>query len=125
MFTKGQKQKMRALFEPGGARYSILSSNALGIPVSGEMPLPDSPPHWLHVKIYPDPATTELSINVESDTRWVGKELQVINITGQLQLKKTISSKIQKLDISQLKPGLYFIRAEKQGEKIMEKFIKL
>jgi hypothetical protein len=55
----------------------------------------------------------------------VGKELQVINITGQLQLKKTISSKNQKLDISQLKPGLYFIRAEKQGEKIMEKFIKL
>ena len=57
--------------------------------------------------------------------RWVGKELQVINITGQLQFKKTINSKIQKLDISQLKPGLYFIRAEKQGEKIMEKFIKL
>ena len=125
MFTKGQKQKMRALFEPGGARYSILSSNALGVPVSGEIPLPDSPPRWLHVKIYPDPATTELNINVESDTRWLGKELQVINITGQLQLKKTISAKNQKLDISQLKPGLYFIRAEKQGEKIMEKFIKL
>ena len=125
MFTKGQKQKMRALFEPGGARSSILSSGALGSPVSAEIPLPDSPPRWLHVKIYPDPATTELNINVESDTRWVGKELQVINITGQLQLKKTISSKNQKLDISQLKPGLYFIRAEKQGEKIMEKFIKL
>ena len=60
MFTKGQKQKMRALFEPGGARYSILSSNALGTPVNGEIPLPDSPPRWLHVKIYPDPATTEL-----------------------------------------------------------------
>ncbi len=124
MFTKGQKQKMRALFEPGGARASILSSGALGSPVSEEIPS-DSPPRWLHVKIYPDPATTELNINVESDTRWVGKELQVINITGQLQLKKTISSKIQKLDISQLKPGLYFIRAEKPGEKIMEKFIKL
>ena len=124
MFTKGQKQKMRALFEPGGARYSILSSGALGSPVSEEI-LSDSPPRWLHVKIYPDPATTELNINVESDTRWVGKELQVINITGQLQFKKTINSKIQKLDISQLKPGLYFIRAEKQGEKIMEKFIKL
>jgi len=125
MFTKGQKQKMRALFEPGGARASILSSGALGSPVSEEISLPDSPPRWLHVKIYPDPATTELNINVESDTRWVGNELQVINITGQLQLKKTITSKIQKLDISQLKPGLYFIRAEKPGEKIMEKFIKL
>jgi hypothetical protein len=125
MFTKGQKQKMRALFEPGGARYSILSSKALGSPTNEEIALPDSPPRWLHVKIYPDPARTELTVNIEFDTRWVGKELQVINISGQLQFKKTITSKIQKLDISQLKPGLYFIRAEKQGEKIMEKFIKL
>jgi hypothetical protein len=125
MFTKGQKQKMRALFEPGGARVSILSSTALGRPVSEQIPLPDSPPYWLHVKIYPDPASTELTINVEFDTRWVGKELQVINIAGQLQFRKTISSKVQKLDVSKLKPGLYFIRAEMQGEKIMEKFIKL
>jgi hypothetical protein len=125
MFTKGQKQKMRALFEPEGARVSILSSTALGKPESDQIPLLDSPPHWLHVKIYPDPATTELIINVEFDTRWVGKELQVINIAGQLQFQKTISSKIQKLDVSKLKPGMYFIRTEKQGEKIMEKFIKL
>jgi hypothetical protein len=125
MFTKGQKQKMRALFEPGGTRYSILSSKGLGTPTNEEIPLSDSPPRWLNVKIYPDPATTELNINVESDTRWVGKELQVTNIAGQLQFRKTISSKIQKLNISQLKPGLYFITAEKQGEKIIEKFIKL
>jgi hypothetical protein len=90
-----------------------------------KVPSPDSSPRWLHVKIYPDPATTELNVNIEFDTRWIGKELQVFNIAGQLQLKKTISSKNQKLDISQLKPGLYFIRAEKPGEKIMEKFVKL
>ena len=54
---------------------------------------------------------------LEFDARWVGKELQVINVTGQLQIKKTIISKIQKLDISHLKPGLYFIRAEKQDER--------
>lgn len=125
MFTKGQKQKMRALFEPGGARYSILSSRALGIPANEEIPLPDPSPRWLHVKIYPDPASTELIINVESDARWLGKELQVINIAGQLQFKKIISAKIQKIDVSQLHPGMYFIRAEKEGEKIIEKFIKL
>ena len=125
MLKKEQKQKMRALFEPGGTRYSILSSNGLETPTNEEIPLPDSPPRWLHVKIYPDPARTELIINVEFDTRWVGKELQVINIAGQLQFRKTISSKIQKLDISQLKPGLYFITGEKQGEKIIEKFMKL
>lgn len=125
MFTKGQKQKMRALFQPGGARYSILASNGLGKPVNAEIPLPDAAPRWLHVNIYPNPATTELMLDVEFDTRWVGKELQVINVAGQLEIKTTINSKIQKLDLSRLKPGLYFIRAEKPGEKIMEKFIKL
>jgi hypothetical protein len=125
MFTKGQKERMRALFEPGGARYSILSSNAFGTPVNAEIPLPDASPRWLHAQIYPNPATTELIVNVEVDARWIGKDLQVINITGQVQLKTTIISKVQKLDISKLQPGLYFIRAEKQGEKIIEKFIKL
>jgi len=125
MFTKGQKQKMRALFQPGGPRYSILFSKALGSPTSSEIPPQDVSPSWLQVKIYPDPASTELFLNVEFDTRWVGKELQVINISGQIQFRTTINSKIQKLDVSRLRPGVYFIRAEKQGEKIIEKFIKL
>jgi len=125
MFTKGQKQKMKALFELGGARYSLLSSTALHAPTSEEMSPQDPSPRWLHVKIYPDPASTELTVNVEFDTRWMGKEIQVVNIAGQIQLRKTISSKIQKLDVSQLKPGLYFIRGEKDGERIIEKFVKL
>jgi len=124
MFTKGQSQKMRALFEPGGARYSILSSPAFDAPIA-EMAPQDASPRWLHARIYPDPVSTELTINVEFDTRWVGKEIQVINISGQVQLRKIISSKVQKLDVSQLTPGVYFIRAEKEGEKIIEKFIKL
>jgi hypothetical protein len=125
MFTKGQQLKMRALFEPGGARNSLLSSNGIGTPTSEEISVPDASPRWLHVKIYPDPVSTELTVNLEFDTRWVGKEMQVINISGQVQLRKTILSKVQKLDVSQLRPGVYFIRAEKEGEKIIEKFIKL
>lgn len=125
MFTRGQKQKMRALFEPGGTRNSILSSQGLGDPLIEEIPLPDAPPQWLRVKIYPDPAGSELTLNVEFDTRWVGKELKVINISGQTEMRQMISAKIQKLDISRLKPGLYFIKAEKDGDKIIEKFVKL
>lgn len=125
MFTQGQKQKMRALFEYGGPRYSILFSNGLSVPTIEQGPLPDVPPQWLHVQIFPNPATTELTIDVQYDERWVGKQVQVINLTGQIQLSKAISSKVEKLDISQLKPGIYFLRAEKNGEKMMQKFVKL
>ena len=125
MFTRGQKQKMRTLFDNGGARHSILLSKGLDIPTIAEMPLPDNPPQWLHIKIFPNPATTQLTINMEYDERWVGKQVQVIDIAGKIQIVKTITSKIQKLDISQLSPGVYFLMSEKTGEKMMQKFIKL
>ena len=125
MFTDGQKQKMRALFENGGPRYSILMSTGLNKPAIDQMPIPEAPPQWLHVQIFPNPATTELTINVEYDQRWIGKQLQVINITGQLQITETISAKTLKLDVSQLKPGIYFIKGEKDGERMIQKFIKL
>jgi hypothetical protein len=125
MFTQGQKQKMRRLFDVGGPRYSILSSKALGIPAITALPLPDNPPQWLQLKIFPNPATTQLTINMEYDERWVGKQLQVIDITGKIQIVKTITSKIQKIDVSALAPGVYFLRADKTGEKMMQKFIKL
>jgi hypothetical protein len=116
---------MRALFTVGGARHSILFSNALGIPSTEEIPLPDAPPKWLYVKLFPNPATSELTINLEYDPRWVGKEFIITNLLGQVAIKKTISSKITKIDISRLKPGLYFINATRNGEKLREKFVKI
>lgn len=125
MFTQGQEQKMRALFDYGGPRYSILLSRGLDKPAIEQIPLPDAPPQWLHFQIFPNPSTSELTINVEYDQRWIGKQLQVINLTGQVQMVQTISSKIQKLDVSRLKPGVYFLKAEKAGERMIQKFIKL
>jgi hypothetical protein len=57
--------------------------------------------------------------------RWIGKVLQVINLQGQTVMQVPVTNKIQKLVISQLKPGVYVITAKKQdGEFIREKFIK-
>ena len=125
MFTQGQKKRMLSLFQPNGPRYSILLSNGLGSPPSEESPLPEDPPRWLHIKIYPNPANTELTINVEFDSRWVGKELVVLNELGQIEMKTIITSKIQNLNISNLKPGIYFISAKKESDKILQEFIKL
>jgi hypothetical protein len=44
---------------------------------------------------------------------------------GQVQLRKEITSKIFKLDLTHLKPGIYFISAEKEGERMLKKIIKL
>jgi hypothetical protein len=125
MFTEGQKQKMQALFEPGGPRYSFLSSNGLGIPTIDQFPLPETAPQWLHIQVFPNPVKSDLTINLEYDPRWIGKEIKLINILGQVQLRTTITSKTLKLDLSHLKPGVYFISAEKESERMLKKIIKL
>ena len=125
MFTNGQKEKMRNLFAAGGYRYSILSSKGLSEPIMDEIPVEQAGPQWLQVKIYPNPVTTELIIDVAYDERWVGKQIAVINMMGQVQLKKIIGTKIEKVDVSKLKPGIYFIRGNKDGEVMMQKFVKM
>jgi hypothetical protein len=125
MFTNGQKEKMRNLFAAGGYRYSILSSKGLSEPVMDEIPVEQTGPQWLQVKIYPNPVTTELIIDVAYDERWVGKQIAVINMMGQVQLKKIIGTKIEKVDVSKLKPGIYFIKGNKDGEVMMQKFVKM
>jgi hypothetical protein len=125
LFTNGQKARMRALFAPGGIRNSILSSIGLNTPLIFETPLPDESPTWLHPQLYPNPATTEMTLDLAYDIRWIGKIIKVTNLQGQTMMQITISSKNQKINISRLQPGMYFMNAKKEdGDFIKQKFIK-
>ncbi len=124
LFTHGQKERMRSLLSPGGFRHSLLASHALGEPWIEEIPVEEQQPTWLQVKLFPNPASNSITIDMQYDARWIGKELQVINMHGQILIRKMIQAKTMNLDIHQLKPGLYFIKAEKEGERIMQKFVK-
>ncbi|MDP4262349.1 MAG: M43 family zinc metalloprotease [Bacteroidota bacterium] len=126
IFTEGQKERMRALFAPGGPRYSILASYGLNPPTITEVPLPDDAPKWLHPQLYPNPATTQLTLDISYDIRWIGKLISLFNMNGQLVIQAPITSKVQTIDISKLKPGLYFISAKKEdGSYIKQKFVKM
>jgi hypothetical protein len=46
-----------------------------------------------------------------------GKELQVINIAGQIELQKNNQLKNSESGCKPLKPGLYFIRAESKERR--------
>ncbi len=126
LFTEGQKERMRSLFDPGGARNSILSSYGLDAPLINESPLPDESPRWLYPVLYPNPATNELILDVAYDVRWIGKVISLINVNGQQAMRITITSRVQRIDISKLKPGMYFISVKKEdGSYIKQKFIKM
>ena len=125
MFTKGQRKRARVLFEAGGPRNSILYSKGLNSP---EVVRPDPPiynPQWLHVQVYPNPATTSIKIFYEYDERWIGRKMEILDMSGRIVLSKVISAKIEIIDVSRLTAGVYFIRAEKEEEKLRTKFVKL
>jgi hypothetical protein len=126
MFTKGQKARMRALFSNGGPRKEILDSKGLSAPLIFESPIPEEEPKWLDVQLYPNPSTTEINLDLSYDSRWMENTVRITNVQGQSVMNGTITSKIQKLDISSLKPGIYFLAAKRgDGLSILQKFIKL
>lgn len=125
MFTYGQKQRMRSLFEPGGFRNSILYSGGLGVPAIEQAALPKDPPRWLHIRVYPNPVNNVVMLNFEYDTRWVGTTLTVTDIMGRVMIRTKVTRPLQQIDLSQLKQGIYFIRGDKGDEKMMEKIVKM
>lgn len=127
MFTQGQKARMRALFEPGGPRAGILTSKGLQPPLIMDIPLPEeNDPTWLKPNLYPNPASSAMTLDLSYDQRWVGKTIFVSNLQGQNVMNLTVTSKILRIDISRLQAGVYFLAAKKDdGESMKLKFIKL
>lgn len=126
IFTEGQKTRMRSLFAEGGPRYFILLSSGLDYPLISESPLPEEPPKWLHSQLYPNPAANELTLDIAYDIRWIGKTIFILDVSGQLVMQTTITSKVQKINISKLKSGVYFLSVKKEdGSFIKQKFVKI
>jgi hypothetical protein len=126
LFTEGQKQRMWASFEESGGRSTLLTSYGLDPPLIDELPVYDEVPEWFEPKLYPNPANSELTLNLAYDARWIGKTITVFNTQGQVIKTIFIDSKIMTIDVSSLRSGLYFLSAKRDdGSVIKQKFIKL
>jgi hypothetical protein len=126
LFTKGQKTRMQAAFAPGGIRNSLLSSTGLSAPLIFESPLPEEDPKWLHPQFYPNPASSQLTVDLSYDIRWIGKTMTLMNMQGQVIMQVPITAKVQTINTSNLKPGMYLLVSKKDdGETIKQKFVKL
>jgi len=91
-----------------------------------EIPVPDTEPKWLEARLYPNPATQELTLDLSYDARWVGKEVRITGMNGQPAMLVKINSPIQKINISKLSPGMYVLAAKREdGVSVLQKFIKL
>ena len=124
MFTEGQKLRARNLFISGGARESILSSKGLSEPTNFSEPAEVTDPQWMEPKLYPNPAKGIITLDLEYDTRWIGYNVRITDISGRLIMQRTISSGKEQIDVSKLNPGMYMIWAKSREDKFQIKFIK-
>jgi len=67
------------------------------------------------VKFYPNPATGKLTITLPAATKFPC-ELHLMDISGRVAYKLIINSNTQFIDITNLKPGLYFARLVYENE---------
>jgi len=121
LFTTGQKQRMLSLFKDGGPRNSLLFSSALNQPWVTDSPA-ETPAQF---RFYPNPTRGDMILDFNYNESWIGKTISIVNINGMIVSKLLISSRTQTLNLSQLKPGMYFIQGENGNQKLREKLIRL
>lgn len=114
MFTLGQANKMRELFNNGGFRSALLmSEKAQGAtnPLEVEEVVAKS------FELYPNPAVDKIVVrNIAA-----GSQVAVYNQMGQVTKKMLVTSASAVINVSDLKGGMYYLSVN--GEKGM-KFIK-
>lgn len=114
MFTNGQKIKMRSLFAINGFRNEMLSSKGIGEVEVANAPLPGNPVEEpvanISVKIYPNPASNFLNIEFTESADFNIIPATLYNSQGVPMKKLIIENKKTSVGISDLKPGVYFLR---------------
>jgi len=132
MFSKGQKQRMRALFEKGGVRHTLLSSKALDS--SSMHPNPSTGPavaipgvEKMQISLFPNPVSNTLSVSFNKEEKEGNSKIEMLiyNHTGKPVLKEILTSAGKTFNISHLKPGLYYIHIIDGYTKTVKKFMKL
>ena len=75
----------------------------------------------INLQIYPNPATSEISLAIPNNESIVS--IKIYNQNGQL-VKQIIKPNTEKINVSDLKTGLYFIRTDTDTNRYLSKLIK-
>lgn len=76
-------------------------------------------PSPLEFKVYPNPVSKELKINLPPDYT---NEVRVVNSAGQIVLHTKLVN--HAIDVSSLKPGIYTVEAGSKDNKLVQRFVK-
>ena len=127
LFTQGQKERMRAQFASGGPRNSLLASTGLNEPWMEAAPVQaeDTILQISLLQVYPNPAANEVMLQCNAAANCSGSVLYLVNITGTVVQKINLTTHAQKVSLSALRPGLYFLEGFINETRIHQKLVKL
>ncbi|MCP3931781.1 MAG: T9SS type A sorting domain-containing protein [Bacteroidetes bacterium] len=80
-------------------------------------------PHKQQIRVFPNPASSFISIEVDAQTSSLEKPINIINSSGQVVKSIILSSDNTIVDIAQLPKGLYFATMQTKQEIQSVKFI--
>ncbi|KAF5422966.1 MAG: hypothetical protein C5S45_01610 [Candidatus Methanocomedens sp.] len=72
------------------------------------------------ISVYPNPATDMLNINVGGVREG---EIQIIDITGKVHMERTLTSKVNRFDVSTYSPGLYIMKVRTDAGEYSQKVL--
>ena len=125
LFTNGQKTKMRRQFSINGPRNSFINSfvcdSSMAISNDTIIVVKAVVPSF---NIYPNPATNVLNIEGMNGFDLKGKVLKLYTSSGVLQFTKSNLMSYEKINISQLHSGVYFLSIISGRESKVLKLIK-
>lgn len=73
--------------------------------------------------IYPNPASDFITIELKSE-KYLYKSFKLINSLGKEMFKGIFNEKINKLDLSKIYSGIYFLLIESENELVKQKLVK-
>ncbi|MCO5241774.1 MAG: M43 family zinc metalloprotease [Chitinophagaceae bacterium] len=124
MFTTGQKQRMQSLFETFAPRESLLHSMGLKEPWNTATPpehLQDS--SSLHVNLFPNPASTSLTLRVNKKELTMPATYHIYDAMGRSVLEGNYTAG-RIIQVHTLRTGIYLIQLQWGGQTLTAKFVK-
>ncbi len=76
------------------------------------------------ISVYPNPATDNLQIEINSEVRGENAELKIYDVVGNLVFEKSIATTKSTLDVSIFVNGVYVIKATTGEGVVVRKFVK-
>jgi len=72
------------------------------------------------IDIYPNPSDDKTNIEIENT---INATIEIYNVGGRLVFSKELNSKVEKIDVSGLQEGMYFVKVKQELNVRIEKLI--